>query len=80
MSFAATGCRYYEIDQEKIEKALELPPEPQHGEVWICESDDGVQGLFYIHNGELRTYRFPDGTYDGETFWHPIRKVGTWLE
>jgi hypothetical protein len=79
---AYPGCSYayYEVDQELAGQLLELPPEPQHGEIWECESKHGAIGFCHCNNGVLWDYRLKDGTFDGETFWRPVRKVGTWLE
>jgi hypothetical protein len=76
------GClySYYEVDQEIAGQLLEIPPEPQHGEVWECGSKHGAFGFCHCSNGVLWDYRLKDGTFDGKTTWRPVRKVGTWLE
>jgi hypothetical protein len=73
---------YYKVNQEVAKKAMELPPEPQHGEVWLVSNDDDFitsalffKGSFYfsVYDNEKAIGKLKEPVI-------LVRKIGMWLE
>jgi hypothetical protein len=70
----------YEVGQEAATKALTLPPEPKHGEVWECKSFDGIRSLYYFCHDRFFSHVDESNAFKVVCHPTPIRKIGNWLE